>query len=223
MPDIYDFDIDIVVPNLTPPIKRLPKYLAWLKSLTTPIQTAWNNLFLDYKKGSTYTYYNSLSTYNIGVKVIYTDNKVYECISTSTGNDCLDQVYWTKINDNFIGADERITYNSQIIIIERALNKWFRNLTGTDQIYIGTNQITTSVFVMAQTGTYSSYMASDSSFSTSYMGEAPSFSSQYNFTVYVPSALYSTLGSNPVNRENAIRSFVDKYSLAGITYNVNTY
>jgi len=219
----YDFDIDIVVPNLTPEVKRLPKYLAWLKSLTTPIQTAWLYLFNDYKTGSLYSDYSNVTAYVVGDVVIFTDNKVYECILATTGNDCLNATYWTLVNENFIGADERITYNSQIIILERALNKWFRNLLATDQIYIATNQISTTIFMMGNSGIYSSKMASDSTYSLTYMGEAPTFSTQYNFTVNVPVALFTTLGSNPTNRENAVRNFVDKYVLAGINYNVTTF
>jgi hypothetical protein len=49
------------------------------------------------------------------------------------------------------------------------------------------------------------------------------YPAQYNFTINVPSALFATLGNNLTNRENTIRSFADKYVLAGITYNIITY
>lgn len=222
MPDIYDFDIDVVVPNLTPEVKRLPKYLAWLKSLATPIQTAWNDLFVDWKTGTTYADYNVLTTYNFGDRVRYVDNKTYECIANTTaGIECTNTDYWELINTTFVGADERITYNSQIIILEHSINKWFRNELAADQIYIETNQIVNTVFQMGNNGHYSSVMSNVGG--TTWMGNTPSYTTQYNFTVYVPAALFATLGTDATNRENAIREFVDKYNLAGLKYNVTTY
>lgn len=222
MPDIYDFDIDIVIPNLTPEVKRLPKYLAWLKSLATPIQTAWNDLFVEWKTGSSYPDYNVINSYSVQSRVRYDDNKIYECIyPANIGNIPSDPTYWTLINTNFIGADERITYNSQIIILEHSLNKWFRNELAADQIYLETNQIINTVFQMGNNGRYSSVMSNVGG--TTWMGNTPSYTTQYNFTVYVPAALFTTLGTDATNRENAIREFVDKYNLAGLRYNVTTY
>lgn len=225
MPDIYDFDIDIVVPNLTPPVKRLPKYLAWLKSLATPIQTAWINLFSDWKTGSSYSDFDIVATYQFGDRVRHTDNKIYEAtyLETTTFSGVLpsNETFWTLVNPTFVGADERITYNSQIIILEHSINKWFRNELAADQIYLETNQIVNTVFQMGNNGRYSSVMSNVGG--TTWMGNTPSYTTQYNFTVNVPASLFATLGTDATNRENAIREFVDKYNLAGIKYNVTTY
>ncbi len=232
MPDIYDFDTDIVVPNLTAPVKRLPKFLAWLKSLTQPIQTAWENLFVDWKTGSDYLDYNGATTYNLGDKIVWSVDKcVYEAASITalgigqsfSGVPPSNPVFWQKLNSNFIGADERITYNSQIIILEHALNKWFQNLTATDQIFINTNSIASNLFLMGETGAYSSAMANNGPFANFFMPNTPNYPTQYNFTINVPAALFATLGTNSTNRENTVRTFADKYVLAGITYNVTTY
>lgn len=229
MPDIYDFDIDVVVPNLTPEVKRLPKYTAWLRVLTTPIQSAWQNLFADWKTGSSYSDYDNLNTYQFGDKVRFTDNYIYEATYLNTNGlpqtfssiTPLNTNYWTLINTNFIGADERITYNSQIIILEHSLNKWFRNELATDQIFINTNEIINTVFQMANNGRFSSRMSNVGG--TTWMGIAPTYTVQYNFTVNVPLTLFNSLGTDAINRENAIRAFVDKYNLAGLRYNVTTY
>ena len=55
------------------------------------------------------------------------------------------------------------------------------------------------------------------------MPNVASYPTQYNFTINVPLALFTTLGTDNTNRENTIRIFADKYVLSGITYNVTTY
>lgn len=224
MADIYDFDINIVIPNITPPIKRLPKYLAWLLSLVSPIQTAWQNLFADWKTGSAYYNYNPLSIYNPLDKVIYTDNAVYECLQVGTlGINCLNTNYWNKVNDTYIGADERIKYHSQIITLEYILNKNFNNLSATDQIYIVNESISSSNFIMGRNAIYSSDLAKVSNFSTSFMGLSPTFPVQYNMTIMFPLALYTSLNTTISNRSLIVRNLVDKYILAGIIYKIQTY
>ena len=221
---LYDFDIATITPNLTPNVKRVPKYLAWIKSLATPIQWAWNNLFVDWLNGSTYllfTSYSAIHFFNVGDRVIYIDKAVYECVSgiAKGFTNPLDS-NWIKINENFIGANERIKYTSQNITLEYALNNWFQNIGATKQIFISTNIISSTYFLMGYTGTYSSKMALNGQYSSSFMGLTPTYPTQINMTVNFPLALYNSLDIVPSNRDLIIRSFVDKYIVAGITYNI---
>ena len=222
---IYTYDTEQVSEQLTPPLLRRTKALAWLYTLTSQIQWLWALVFEDYKDGSVYSEYDNSATYNRLDRVVYIDNKVYEClVNGSLGVNPLNTTNWVKINDNYMGAIERIKYNYQIILFERALNRWFRNYTGSnDQIYITTNQITNQIFVMGFNGSVSSPMALNSPFTTTYMGLNPNFAVQYNMTINVPLALFNTLGSTAQDRENAIRIIANKYILAGITYEVVTY
>jgi hypothetical protein len=222
---IYDYNTDTVSEQLTPPVLRTTKFLAWLKVLTSAIQNKWSLIFEDYKDGSVYSEYNNSVTYNRLDRIIYTDNKVYEClVNNSLGINPLNVTNWVNVNDNYIGAIERIKYNYQIILFERALNRLFRNYTGSnDQIYITTNQITNKIFVMGFNGSVSSPMALNSLFTTTYMGSNPTFTTQYNMTIHVPLALFNTLGSTNNDRENAIRIIANKYILAGIIYEVTTF
>lgn len=223
MANIYDYDSSIVGEQLTPPVLRQTKFLAWLNVLVRPIQNFWSLIFEDYKLGSDYLAYNGVTAYVPTDRVLYTNKSIYECILASTGNNCLDTTYWVKVNDNFIGVDERIKYNSQLIVLEYALNNWFLNLTAVDQIFVATNNITSNLFLMGETGTYSSTMADNSPFSLYFMPNDATYPTQYNFTINVPATLFTTLGTDATNRENTVRIFADKYVLSGITYNVTTY
>ena len=228
---IYDYDNQIVGEQLTPPVLRTAKQLSWINTLTAAVQNLWSLIFEDYRVGSVYPSFNIATIYDFGNKIIWDDKCIYEATCTDSlgvaqsfsGVYPNNAVFWTKVNDNFIGSDERVKYNSQLIVLEYALNNWFLNLTATDQIFIATNNITSNLFLMGQTGTYSSTMANSSVFSAYFMPNVASYPTQYNFTINVPLALFTTLGTDNTNRENTIRIFADKYVLSGITYNVTTY
>lgn len=223
---LFDFDIDIVIPNLTAPIKRQPKYLAWLKSLTTPIQQAWQNLFVDYKTGSTYPDFDISTTYSIGDTVIWTDKCIYMASSVTVlgvGQDFSgvlpnNTVFWTKVNENFIGVDERVKYNSQRLLFEYALNRFFR----TSGIYIENNFVTpTNVFAMGNSSQSSSYMPSNSIYQSDFMPDKPTYTTAiYDFTIFFPAADYAALGSSA---DLIIRSFADVYNLVGMQYDIQTF
>ena len=221
---IYDYDNQIVGEQLTPPVLRTVKQLSWINTLTAAVQNLWSLIFEDYRVGSVYTDYSIIATYAVQDRIRWTDKAIYECIKVTTAGILpSNTTYFVKVNDNFIGSDERVKYNSQLIVLEYALNNWFLNLTATDQIFIATNNITSNLFLMGQTGTYSSTMANSSVFSAYFMPNVASYPTQYNFTINVPLALFTTLGTDNTNRENTIRIFADKYVLSGITYNVTTY
>ena len=147
---LYDFDIDIIIPNLVAPVKRLPKYLGYLKALTTPLQQSWEILFSDYKSNSNYSLFDVSTTYKIGERVIWTDKCVYEAsyvnpsgfAETFNGVFPSNTLFWTKINSVFIGTDERIKYSAQKLLFEYALNRFFMvSSIPADQIYIVNNFI----------------------------------------------------------------------------------
>lgn len=221
---LYDYDSNIVGEQLTPPVLRKPKFLAWLYVIVKPIQTLWSQIFEDYKVGNLYTNYNALTTYSVGNRVAYTNKSIYECIKVTTGNDCLNTTYWVLINDNMFGVDERVKYNSQIILLEKALNKWYLVGSGSPQIYISNNPDIASVFVMGLNSQYSSTMSKDSNAMETYMGLAPTYPNvSYDYVIWFPNAVWLTLGTDYNNRLNNITNFVNKYNLSGIRYFVDTY
>jgi len=219
---LFDFDIDIIIPNLVAPIKRLPKYLAWVKSLATPLQQAWQFLFVDYKTGSSYPDFNIGTTYYLSDMVIWTDKCVYMASyidgASFVGILPSNTTYWTKINSNFIGVDERVKYNSQKLLFEYALNRFFR----TTGIYIVNNFVTpTNVFAMGDSSESSSYMPSNSIYQADFMPDVPTYNTDiYDFTIFFPIADYTALGADA---ELIIRSFADVYNLVGMQYDIQTF
>lgn len=222
---IYDINFNTQTDNLENPLRRKPKFAAWMHTLMKPLQWLHNLFYIEYVNGSynLHNKYNSLTAYTVGDRVYDSNRGLYECIQLGTGNPPTDTKYWIKILDNFIGLEERRKYTSQIITFEYMLNRWFFNNPSDPQIYIQNNNIISNIFLMAPSDTYSSKMSVNDYFSTSYMFVDPSYPSTYNFTIYVPAVLFTTLGNNLNNRENAIRAYADKFVLAGIRYNIDTF
>lgn len=227
MPSIYDIDFDLQADNLNHPLRRKTKISAFLHSLVYPLQRLRDFFFNNYDVTATYSDYSGATAYVYGDMVIWTDKCIYELISaTSTGNAPSDTANWIKLNDTFIGVSERVKYNSQKLLFEYALNKFFRVAAlPADQIYITNNLIDAGVNFLMNTGSSeSSVMPLNSVYQIHYMGLMPTYqTSVYDYTIFVPAAVYAALGSTANDREYSIRNFADKYNLAGMQYDIQTY
>lgn len=218
---IYHIIYSLVWEKILPPILRSTKHLEWGKVLTKPLQWL-NDLNWDEYIGINLTVYFDIATnYNKGDKVYGDDRAIYEALSNTIGNPLSDDVIWLKVLDNHIGVRERVKYNSQKILFEFALNRWF-NVLAAPLIYIQNNTIYTGTMVMDRSSTDSSVIARDSNYSQSYMGNNPAYNN-IAFTIFVPLAVFNALAATNTERENIIRNFADKYVLAGIIYDVQTY
>lgn len=222
---LYSLDTDFIGANLLPTSLRKAIHLAWIKVILKPLSLLFDKTFLKYKDGDTITTYNNGTTYTFGDTVKYTDKSIYELIvSSSVGVNPSNTTNWVKVNDIFIGTDERVKYTSQKLLFEYSLNRYFEVPSIDPQIYITRNSIYTTPFVMGISGIYSAPMSKDSGFSTSFLGNSYTYSSlHFDYTIYVPTTLFTSLGSTLANRENAVRNFADKYNLAGMTYSITTY
>ena len=223
---IYDYDNQIVGEQLMPPVLRTDKQLSWINTLTAHVQNLWSLIFEDYRVGSVYPSFNIATIYDFGNRIIWDDKCIYEATCTDSlgvaqsfsGVYPNNTVFWTKVNDIFIGSDERVKYSAQKLLFEYALNKFFI----TSGIYITNNFIDVGdVFVMDTDSTESSVMPLDSFYQEDYMDLTATYASGiYDYTIFVPIADYTTLGSSA----NAIiRTFADKYNLAGMQYDIQTY
>jgi len=224
---IYDINYALAWSNLLPTTKRKTKMLAWGTALLKPLQWLRDLFFGDYADGASYALWAYFVYYNQGDRVVGLNKRVYEALIATPPfpsaffPDTNNTTYWIEVTDNFIGVRERAKYNSEIIVLEYALNKWYRVPTSDPQIYIANNNVA-SGFLMGASSATSSVMAADSYYSTSYMGLTYT-PVAYDFTVFVPVVLFATLGSTLANRENNVRSFVDKYKLAGLQYDIQTF
>ena len=224
----YDFDNEIITEQMDVPVLRQPRNLAWAKVFTAPIQYLWEK-FIDWKDGQEYQSFNAFAVYTRGVRITYTDNVTYEFIFenplaiSGMSPDGFPQ-HWEVVNENFLGSKERIKFTSQLITLEYAINKWFRNtlaVAPTTQIYIVNTPVFANFFV-GQTGDYSSKVPKLSQYQAEYVPNIPTINA-YDFTIMVPVALYTSLGPTANDREKRVRKFVDKYKLSGISYTITTY
>lgn len=234
MPNIYDIDFGLQATNLDTPQRRLPKFTAFLFSLMSPLQYFRDFFYNKYVESATYIDYNSLTTYNFGDIVIWSDKCIYQAsyvdvngdTQSFNGTDPSNILFWYKLNDTFIGVNERVKYNSQKLLFEFALNRYFRVAAlPVDQIYITNNFIDAgSNFLMNTGSSQSSVMPLNSVYQIDYMGLFPTYTTNTNdYTIFVPVAVYTALGTDVINREFAIRRFADLYNLAGMKYDVQSY
>lgn len=224
---LFELDTDYIGEQLMPPKLRKDKHLSWLKVILKPLSNLFNIDFKDYTLGVSYDLWDSGDTYSFGNRVIWTDKRVYESLADSNFNNLpSDTTKWLLCQNIFIGVDERVKYNSQKLLFEFALNRFFMvDPLPADQIFIDNNFVDVgSVFLMGTTGQSSSLMPLNSVNQIHYMGLVPAYQTVTNdYTINVPIAVFNSLGSNDANRETAIRNFADLYNLAGMQYNVVSY
>jgi len=127
---LFYFNVFRTGEELTPPPLRQPKFTQWMRVLLRPIQWLSDLFNDDYLQGASYLEYDNSTAYVIYDRVIWQDRGVYELrVATSTGvkptGNALSSTNWIKILDNFIGLNERMKYNGQLIVFEYAINKWF--------------------------------------------------------------------------------------------------
>jgi hypothetical protein len=130
-----------------------------------------------------------------------------------------------KVQDNFIGVDERVKYNGHVILLEYALNKYFgttfRQPPNVSDIYLETFTKPKAVFVVG--GGESNSSVTYFNRSSEFVINGYSFAAFHNMAIWVPLAVFNALDTDPDNREPIIRNYADQYIVAGITYEVKTY
>lgn len=220
----------VQVNNLLPVRKRTAGMMDYLISLTTPLQwlnNIWSNIYINSGINLSSAWSNSI-TYNIGDSVVGSDNAVYLSLVNSNinHNPTSTTGYWQKVQDNFISVLERVGFNAQILTLEYALNLWFRTTfrqpPSTPDIYIQTNPVVPAVFVVGGLESNSSQSYYFDFVNFNYVIDSYTIT-QYNFTIYIPTAVWTALGSNTTGRDNVVRLFANQYNLAGMLYNIQPY
>jgi len=205
---IYDFSLSTFIEQLTPKFYAFDANLYWQKSLLKPIDWLKNNLFEFYAKGLTRTLWNIATPYTVGTIVRF-DEGLYECLIANTG-ESLTSEYWYKIQEDRIGLYTRLNFRNNKKVFEYALNNRFyssgiyiTNVTNANPFYVGISDsstigISNSSLNVPLTNAYN----------------------LFDFTINVPTAIYSGLGTNA---EKIIRTQADKINMAGMNYNIATY
>ena len=181
----YNVDYTMAGERLSPPFIRQPKYLAWIKSILTPLQQLRDNIFNTY-------YYDGGTDFTTGLT-------------------------------NF-GLNERLKYNSQTILFEYYLNKKF-NITSAPFIYIK-NFVggLDTVYLTDQNGDIPTYVGdSPNQVDTIFIANEDEYLPDNDFTVFVPTAVYTTLGASNPERDAVVQIEVDKYKIIGTKNNITAY
>jgi hypothetical protein len=225
----YDIDYNDLVFNLTPQTRRKPRFISWFLSLLAPQKNVSDFFFDVYVGGQTYPYYDPLTPiYAIGTRVTYLGG-VYEATTNVVGTRVpTDRRYWKIILNDFRGVNERVRLNSQKILLEFTLNKWFNTtwLQPNDpfnptrpEIYVDSNLTDNQVLTSYYTENAESNVYYYDSLTYAYVLNSYTFN-QPAFSIFVPIAFYTGLG---LDAELQIRAIADKYVIAGITYDIQTY
>ena len=129
------------------------------------------------------------------------------------------------LNTNTISVDERLKYNSQTILLEFILNKAF-GITTAPLIFIvnATGFADTEFLSSVTSGDVPSYWGdSPNDSDTVFLQNEIEYLPAFDFTVYVPLAVYNTLGTTNPQRDARVQKEVDKYKIIGTTNNIISY
>lgn len=238
---IYDYDVDSIRGNNTPLRYRYkPKFTAWMLSLLYPLQWLRDNTFNDYIQGSAAPLWNPLATYNTGDRIKGYGNAVFESIVDGNIGIDPDQAlnasdFWMRISDDYRGVNERLKYNSQKLMLEYVLNKFFRttfiqpddvNTPTNSNIYIQNLTPNNLGFIIGNSVDVGSSFVNSPQFSTNFILNSYD-SNGDSFAIFVPETITSPIPgfftSLQPYAEEKIRAIADKYVLAGIQYRITTY
>src|SRR4051794_37031772 len=112
---LFNIDFKKFGEALLPPDKRQPAQRAWVAAILAPLQWLRDRIFSDYKERASYPPSDALATYGKYMRVIFRYS-VYESLTdANAGNDPLDTNNWMLVQENFIGVDERVKYNGNVL------------------------------------------------------------------------------------------------------------
>jgi hypothetical protein len=210
--------------ELTPPDKRYPKFIKWIQALLSQVQYNRDSTLGDYKTGSSYPLWVA-GTYSRFDRVIY-GQSVYESLVDNNTANPTDATYWRVYQEYFVGVDERIMYNSKVLVFEYSLNTrfetTFRQPPLQSDIYLTVNAIPDKPFEVGNQNFNSSIVYSNTSLEY-VVNDYTLIGTTYNLEINVPIAVYNALAPDNLTRTNIIKNFADKYVPAGILYTIITY
>jgi hypothetical protein len=124
-----------------------------------------------------------------------------------------------------VGLNERLKYNSQTILLEYILNKHF-SVVSSPFIYIDNAVSSTDINYVSSVGDgfvplYVGDSPNDAN--TVFLGSESDYFPAFDFTVYVPTAVFNTLGSTLAERQARVQAEVNKYKLIGVNNTVTNY
>ena len=228
---IFTLSYSIFTERLTPPSKRVARFLAWLRALTSPLQWLHGNVLDTYADGDFAADWDVATQYAIYDRIRYEDGSIYEAIALPPlATIPTITTYWYKVAESWIGANERTVYNSQSLMFEYAANKHFNttfrqpnDVSSPTRSEIYTSNDNGNIpFAVSLTSDISDAVYISEALATNAVYEAYTVTTT-NFTLYIPLVTFTALGTDNTIRESKARAFADKYIIAGMIYTVTPY
>lgn len=227
---LYSVDFDITSIELLPIHKRVGDIENTMYVLAAPLNEL-ERIFQYLREGTSAGNYSGATTYTFGQLVnyqrrVYYRNEVTDgYIAGITPNNT---TYFVKVLDYTIGLNDRIRFGNGKLILEYALNAIFGTTFNQppvlSDIYLVRNINTSDAFRVGQTETESSFVTQNEADGRWSIGQfEPSGVFQYDYTVFVPVAVWTALASTNNERDNIILSVLNKYKLQGFIADVQTY
>ena len=222
---MYLIDYFIKVEEGLPPDKRTDKNVSFMNALVGNISNLHAQMFGTYKNANFSLLPWNGSPVNRNQNVKYGKSVFQSLIDGNTSEPTMSNT-WLLITDNYLGSDFRLAVRGEKLIFEYAINIWFetsfRQPPLVSDIYTTTNTIlAVPVFRIGANEAQSSKVYRNTS--SELIINAYNFADQYNMTIWVPVAVYNSLGATNNLREAIVRNFADRYINVGIQYNITTY
>ena len=218
MENKYDINFDLQAAELLSPDKRDNNYLWLVRSLLTSLKWCRDLLFSSYKIGSKAQPY-ATGHYKIYDQVIYNKAVYYSLIDFNI--DLPTAPTWLKIQDNFLGIDERVKFNGQNIVLEYALNQQFggtfrpQGSSSSSDIYLTNAPFTAAGFRIGQSEAFSTSVGQ--TISSDQIGLRYSFIQVSNFQISIKASVFA------LTNEQTIRDFVNNYIPVSLNFIVIPY
>ena len=180
--------------DLTPAELRSDTITSWLRTLLRPMKYNCDLFFNDFCKGANYPAYNNATTYAANDRIIYTDNAVYERRVSGSG------VHPT--GDSTSAITWRKIQKCFIGVDERA--HWNGQKIVFEYAINKWFQVNSAPFIFTNTIYYNA-------------------NSTYYITLQVPTAVYTSLGSNNTARDNRLKQFAANYKPSQSYILINVY
>lgn len=229
---IYNLNTDNFGKQLTPPYKRLPRYLSWISVLLYPLQWLHDLFFNNYADGQYSVVWDVLSTYTKGQVVQYLDYQTYVAVqNVPIFTPCIDTTYWQLVGDN-VGLRQRASVTGQKLLLEWVLNTHYNTTfrqpaIGTSDIYVAGVAIDTNYFVAGIDGTESSFAAISGQDARQFVGTSYTYAEE-SLIINVPNVTLDliTQGTEVApypEAQKVVLFYANKFIFAGIIAKVQGY
>jgi hypothetical protein len=228
MPDLINIDTNQKAADINVPILRQPKFMALLLAYLSPTVKLQNDISTNYLGGLSYAAWVRGATYHVGDRVT-AGRSSYECIQANSNAHITitDTNYWYRVAADNIGLSERLYYNCAKMQLEYILNKRF-NSGGSiyppynstiRNIYITTNPGLPRIAWLGKNNAVGSWVKPQNASKFYYHTDAITGLGPKNYTIYVPSAIYSISLDMP----DQIIMETNRYNAVGLKFDIQSY